>query len=374
MKFDKIKIYFLEFTLLIVLSFALFVLNKNSRIILAVLLVIYSIITFFTIKKKSLKHVDSKKVVILLIIFAIIYLIAFYVMGLYFGYYESVYKFSYWTILNYIIPIIVIIISSEFVRNRLLAQNTKNTGLIVILITVLIDMIIYSNIYNITTYQGLTEIVGFIFFASVACNLLYNYISFRYGILGNILYRLITILYVYIFPIIPDVYVFFRSILRIIYPYIIYQVLEYTFVEDKRVIGLDDRKKNIAYKIMVIVMVILLAMLISCQFTYGILVIGSESMTGTVNKGDSIIYKKYDENNSIELGDIVVINKDDIQVVHRVIEVKNVNGEIRYTTKGDANQDSDDGYITQNDIVGIYKFKIAYIGYPSLWLRDIFSK
>lgn len=374
MKFDKIKIYFLEFTLLIVLSFALFVLNKNSRIILAVLLVIYSIITFFTIKKKSLKHVDSKKVVILLIIFAIIYLIAFYVMGLYFGYYESVYKFSYWTILNYIIPIIVIIISSEFVRNRLLAQNTKNTGLIVILITVLIDMIIYSNIYNITTYQGLTEIVGFIFFASVACNLLYNYISFRYGILGNILYRLITILYVYIFPIIPDVYVFFRSILRIIYPYIIYQVLEYTFVEDKRVIGLDDRKKNIAYKIMVIVMVILLAMLISCQFTYGILVIGSESMTGTVNKGDSIIYKKYDENNSIELEDIVVINKDDIQVVHRVIEVKNVNGEIRYTTKGDANQDSDDGYITQNDIVGIYKFKIAYIGYPSLWLRDIFSK
>ena len=51
-----------------------------------------------------------------------------------------------------------------------------------------------------------------------------------------------------------------------------------------------------------------------------------------------------------------------------------VNGEKRYTTKGDANDDIDDGYITNEDIVGISKFRIAYIGYPSVWLHDMFSK
>ena len=37
-----------------------------------------------------------------------------------------------------------------------------------------------------------------------------------------IIYRLMTVLYVYLIPIIPDVLVFFRAILRMLYPYIIY--------------------------------------------------------------------------------------------------------------------------------------------------------
>jgi len=38
---------------------------------------------------------------------------------------------------------------------------------------------------------------------------------------------------------------------------------------------------------------VLITMLISCQFKYGILVIGSESMTGTINVGDAVIYESY---------------------------------------------------------------------------------
>ena len=47
-------------------------------------------------------------------------------------------------------------------------------------------------------------LVGFISFASISCNLFYNYYSKRFGILGIIVYRMITILYVYIIPIIPN--------------------------------------------------------------------------------------------------------------------------------------------------------------------------
>ena len=54
------------------------------------------------------------------------------------------------------------------------------------------------------------------------------------------------------------------------------------------------------------------------------------------------------------------------------LELK-VNGETRYTTRGDANAQDDEGYITNNNIVGVCKFRIAYIGYPSIWLRDMLS-
>ena len=55
------------------------------------------------------------------------------------------------------------------------------------------------------------------------------------------------------------------------------------------------------------------------------------------------------------------------------IEIKQINGETRYYTKGDANEGMDDGYIVQSQIVGITNFKIAYLGYPTIWIRDIFN-
>ena len=35
-------------------------------------------------------------------------------------------------------------------------------------------------------------------------------------------------------------------------------------------------------------------MLISCQFKYRVLVIGSESMTGSINRGDVVFIERYD--------------------------------------------------------------------------------
>ena len=154
-------------------------------------------------------------------------------MGIYFDYYKSVILFSFKTVINYIIPISAIIITSEIIRNIFLSQNTKFTSTIITIIMVIIDLVIYLDVYNLNTYEKIIEAITFIFFASVACNLLYNYISKRYGYKGNVFYRLITVLYVYIIPYIPNVYVFFRSILRIVYPDIIYSVIEYTFPTNK---------------------------------------------------------------------------------------------------------------------------------------------
>ena len=114
-------------------------------------------------------------------------------------------------------------------------------------------------------------------------------------------------------------------------------------------------------------------MLISCKFTYGALVIGSGSMTGTINKGDIIIYKKYDKNQEITKGEIIVFKKDDIKVVHRVIDIKKMGADVRYYTKGDANTSEDEGYREKDQIIGQVKFKIKYIGYLTLFVNDMIN-
>jgi signal peptidase I len=61
------------------------------------------------------------------------------------------------------------------------------------------------------------------------------------------------------------------------------------------------------------------------------------------------------------------------RIVHRVVRIENINGEVRYYTKGDFNETEDSGYRTESDIVGLTDLKIAYIGYPTLWLHEFIS-
>ena len=246
MKKDKFRVYVLEFMLLAILSFTLFVSNIYSRIILAVIFTICSAVTWFFLKKRKVESIHARKVTMLLTFFGIIYLIAFYLMGMYFGFTQALIKFGSWSLLNYIIPTAVIIISSEVMRNVLLAQKGKLSNVLTFLIMVMIDMVIFVDLYNVSGFTEVREVIGFTVLGSIASNLLYNYTSNRYGIVGNIVYRMLTVLYVYIIPIIPDVHIFIRSILRMVYPYIIFQVLEYTFANKTKIkiIAREAKGKN----------------------------------------------------------------------------------------------------------------------------------
>ena len=260
-------------------------------------------------------------------------------------------------------------------RKIYIMQNERNITILAFIICVLIDILIYKNIYNLLENKDIVEKISFILATSVAYNLLYIYITKRYDIKANIYYKLITILYIYIIPYIPNINMFFYSVLNIIYPYIIYQVLEYTFTKDNMVIALTDKRKRIVSTGIIFTLAIILVMLISCQFKYGLIVVGSGSMTGVVNKGDMAFIERYDsKNDEINVGQIIVFKKNDIKIIHRVIEKIQSDGETKYITKGDVNPKRDEGYITDDDILAIYKYRIAYIGYPSIWLNETFNK
>ena len=372
MKRDKIRLYILEILLIVVLSLALFIWKNISRTILSIILTAYSVLVYFFIKNKKQISFYKKQVTILMTAFGVIYLIVFYLLGIYFGFYKAPTTFGWFSIKNFIFPLTLIIFTSEFIRYRLIQNKSKISKALLYISMVLIDLIVFAGVYNLNNLDDLLAVIGFILFASAACNLLYNYITERFGYKGIVIYRLMTVLYAYLIPYIPNVYIFFRSFLRMVYPFIIYVILEYSYSKTNYATAYIDKRKNIVVSLVVLVSMASLIALISCNFTYGILVIGSGSMTGTINKGDAIIFKQYKEE-PIEEGMVLVFNSDNMQKVHRVIKVERVNGQTNYYTKGDANQNADDGYITNKDIVGIQKLRIRDIGWPTLWVRDIFS-
>ena len=360
MKQDKLKIYLLESVICVILFFALFVSNIFTRTVLAIILTVYTFIVYKSIQKKNIYSIYHRQVILVMFLIAVVYLLIFYAMGLFTGYYESVVKFSLPTLTKFIIPTAVIIIMSEIIRTCFLTLKDNVSKVLTILVMVLIDLIIYTNIYQITTLDGFLHIIGFTFFASISCNLLFTYVSNRYGAKPIIVFRMIMILYTYIIPITPDIYIFFRSFLRIIYPYIIYLILESLYERDTFVVAVKNKKRNYIITVVLMVIMVLIIMLVSCKFKYGILVIGSGSMTGSIDKGDAVLYEAYS-------------NQENLIWVHRVIDVKMINGEYRYYTKGDANENPDAGFVTKEELIGVTNKRIRYIGYPTLWLRDMFK-
>lgn len=373
MQKGKIKVYIFELLLIALFLFTLFKSTTINKILLAFILCIYTFISYKTFKKRNVVSIYQKESTIVLLVFAILGLGLLYFIGIFYGFYHATIKLSFWSIINYIIPLSAIVISSEIIRYVFISQEGKLTRLLCFIAMVLIDISLYLPIYDLSDLNEFLTALGLVIFSSLSCNLLFNYITNRFGYKGIVVYRLITTLYIYLIPITPDIYIFFHSIMRMVYPYIIYLVFEVLFGKRIKTIPKSSRNASIGFYTAITILIASISMLISCQFKYGIIVIGSGSMTGSINKGDATIFQKYNSQ-EIKKGDIVIFKRKNTKIIHRVVKIKVVNGKKRYYTKGDANQLMDDGYITDKSIIGISKLRIAYVGYPTIWIKELFSK
>lgn len=371
MKSEKVRLYTIEITLIIFFLLAMIFNNVITRPVIAIVLLVFMVISKLLIKSGKQTLTTSTQITVLLIGIGLIYVILLYMLGIFTGFYTSTVQLSIWSIWNYIIPYIVIIISAENIRKTLLLKEGKYSKAIVLVMMVLLDVIINTNIYSLNTVNDYFVLVSFIIFASIANNLLFNYIILKHrNAEAIIMYRLITTLYSYILPVSPDIYIFLECIIKMIAPYLVYMILERIYGSKKVTISVTQRKKDRVITIVYYIIIVIIAILVSCKFKYGIMIVGSGSMTGTLNKGDIIFYEKYGKNDEIEDGQIIVFNKDDMKIIHRIIEQKLMGTEIRYYTKGDANQNKDDGYRERKDIIGQVKARIPYVGYLTLWVND----
>ena len=94
----------------------------------------------------------------------------------------------------------------------------------------------------------------------------------------------------------------------------------------------------------------------------------SGSMESQIYPGDIVVVK---ETNLDELkeNEIIAFREDDIVITHRIIEIVKENGETKYITKGDNNNTQDSGYGAENQIEGVYRFKIKRLGNLAMFIQ-----
>ena len=374
MKREDLKYLILEIFIIAFFLIILFVSRVSfNKLLIAIFLLIYTYVTRKVISRPKQLSIYKKEVTKYMITFALIYIALYYVIGIYVGFYKSQYPFGIDTIIKYIIPITVIIITSEIIRNEFLFCKGKLSVANTLIFSVVIDLVVYVNIYNLFDKEQFLQALGYIFFASIISNILYNYLSTKFGMVPNIAYRMITTLYVYMIPIIPDVYIYFKSVCRMIYPLLIYVVLKSVYEKNKSVEKTEKKSIRMISTTIIIVLMVSISMLISCKFKYGLLVIGSGSMSNTLNKGDAVLFRSSNNIKEVKKGDIILFGDNNKIIIHRVVNIEDINDEIRLYTKGDNNVQQDSGYVTKSDYKGQVMFRIRSIGLPTIWVNEFFK-
>ena len=347
-------------------------LPDGGRMLAAILLLPAAILLSLLVRKRSILSYNKGQVLMLIAVISVMFLVLLYLSGLHFGFWKTIYPLSLQNFGRYILPITVIIVASEAIRRILRAQNDRAADVLGYLIGVLSEVLIVSSLTGIRTFNQFMDVMGMTLFPAITANLLYHYLSKRYGLYPNLVYRLATTLYPYFIPVIPAMPDSLLSFIMLLLPLAVWMFIDMLY-ERKRQFA-RHRKPIVSYILIGLTMILMLSlvMLISNQFRFRSLVIATESMTGELNKGDAVVFEKYD-GQVILVGQIVVFEQHNSLFVHRVVDIKHIDGEMQYFTKGDANDSPDSGYRTVSEIAGTVKFKIPYLGYPTLWMRSLFE-
>ena len=376
MKKSEKKILAVEIILILTFIFNIFVLKNSSQYLIAIILAIALVLLYLMVgfEKDNLRL--KRDLLMTTLIYVISYYIVTYILGIFFEFLRSPYSLGLVTFLRNVTPVLVFVFAKELLRYDLNMKGEKNNLLIIlsIVIFVLADTSTLLYKYNLTNVSDLVKFLEVAFFPLAAENIMLTYLATRGGYTSTITYQILMKMPIYVVPIVPNINTYIDVIFKIVFPLLLFRSL-YEEVSGNKERQLEKAKSNHLAKRIVfsfsVVILLVTVYLTSGLFTYYAVTIGSGSMIPNLGVGDIVIVKKTKNYEGLEVGDILVYNKETKVVVHRITEKNKVDNEYVFRTKGDAN-DAEDWYdIYEEDIIGTVKAKIKYLGYPTIWVNKL---
>jgi len=214
---------------LFILGFILLLVINKFPIYVSLLVIYLLIFNFFIKPKRNNKICASLWIIVLSILFLLLY----YILGMFYnfkissGFYINPIHFINNAIWIKIFPHCIIIIFLELIRSLVISQNDKKANIWISISMILLDITLNIRLYSFSGIGNILEMIGCLFIPSICLNLLFNYICKRYGSAPNIIYKFITvIIFNYYMPFLPDLYPIFETLLKTIYPFIVYFIID----------------------------------------------------------------------------------------------------------------------------------------------------
>ena len=375
MKKNIKRIYIIEAIMLaFIVIFKFVILNKYVAYAQYVnvsfwLLLLISLILLggFPRDKNYLKKTTTKTVIIMLLL----YMLVIYTLGLFMGFNKTIYSHTFLNILVHSVPVIFFYASLELCR-YLVFKKCPNRLQIIIFTILIIILNIIMNVNSSVQYHTAQQIfilVSVIILPIVAREALYSYITYNVSPLPTFLMELAFGLWEVVIPIVPALGNYIAAVIGIVFPYLVYkQVNKNIAYREKYNMYAKKYFRNFMFSF-ILIFTLVITVLVSGIFKYHMIAVASNSMNPVYYRGDAVIYYKEKAKN-IEEGDILVFKNSNSIITHRVISKVDDNGHYIFKTKGDNNNTEDKIEIMEDNILGVVKYIVKYIGYPTVWFKS----
>lgn len=309
------------------------------------------------------------------IIGILLYILLSNLAGLYFGFLRNSYSLTFTSIIKNTYMIIILVVSSELIR-WMVASNQRVHKYQLIILTVLyivLDVVLALSPNYTSSSFNIFRFITTVGVVSIARNYVCSVLTYKVSFIPSLILRLFFSLYPFVVPIFPNFGDYLNSIIDLLTPFLIYFSIRriVNHANKERVVKIS--RKLWYFYVPLWLSLIFVVILVSGMFRYKIMAIGSGSMEPNVSKGDALIFEKYDGSEKPIRNQVLVFRHNGKYITHRVYEVINDDDNTFYITKGDANNTADDFKVYENDIVGIGKLNIKYIGYPTIWFQELIN-
>lgn len=342
------------------------------------------LLTYFSILllgyQKDKKGILKTRTIYIVISCIIVYFFISYMLGFVLGFLTNGYSLEFHSIIDNIFSPVIIIFSSEILRYVFICPN-KQKKISIILLTILlvgIELTINAGVLKFIDLQHTFQSITMYIIPISLKHIVLSYITYQCGYKPSLMYRLAIDLYCYVIPIIPDLGDYLTIIFNISLPFAIFiyassEIHSYNEQKSKEEEINNPVKQKDYITFPVIAFIFIFAILVSGIAPATIVGVASESMSPVIEKGDGVFVLKVKEE-SLHEQDVIVYQKGDKKIIHRIVEKENIDGKTIYKTKGDANNAIDELNVTYDEIVGKVNFKIPIIAYPSVYLNELMNK
>lgn len=368
----KLFLFFAIVSLLLFLNS--FVIKFFSLSYLCLFLMFLIVAEYFLFGFEKNRHRYSKDIVLEIIIILISFFLLYYLFGIVIGFAKAKNYFTVSSIFKFIVPMIFYIILKEFLRYQLSMKSSESK---ILLALVCILFIFFDNTIAFASHTlGFNKetflLIAVTFLPTITENILCSFLTLKFGYLPGICYLLVMKLYRYLLPIVPNPNEYLYSLIFLLLPIFILFCIKNWLSKDKTeslvLESYQKRKNEIVIYIPMIILVSVLIYFISGYFKYYAVAVASGSMEPVISKGDVVVVNQKFVN--LNDKDVIAYQYEGRIIVHRIYKIVNIDDDYYVYTKGDANSSYDKYKITSDMIIGVVKFKVPLIGYPTVLLNE----
>ena len=260
----------------------------------------------------------------------------------------------------------------EIIRFQLVQNTPKKYNKIMLWAITLVFTFTMINV-NSVAFTG--EFIFSQLLPILAVNFFLTYVCQGGSFIGLLSFRAAYSLIPVLMPVLPNITALLMAILT--YSAVVVMLALYNRFareQDNR-IRLGRRSRAWLYATPVIAFIVVMSLGL---FPNTFVAVASNSMKGQFSRGDMVMMRSLTTEQAAEnlkVGDIIQFKSGNIHIIHRIIEIQNDhNGEVQFITKGDNNEKADDNPVSPDRVVGVARFTIRYLGFPSVLLMELMSR